>query len=72
MPTTTPRPNGAATPEAVRRLDLEDHLTRLADLLHLVALAGEGVPPPHGPAIIRGTQIALDEVDEIRRVVVGE
>lgn len=58
--------NGGASPETIRRLDLDDHLTRLADLLHLIAAAADGLPPPHGAAIVRGTQIALDEVEFIR------
>lgn len=62
----TPHPNGGASAETIRQLDLADHLSRLSDLLHLVAAAADSLPPPHGAAIARGTQIALDEVDAIR------
>ncbi|MFJ1292651.1 hypothetical protein ACEPPZ_11265 [Paracoccus yeei] len=62
----TPQPNGGTSPETIRQLDLADHLSRLADLLHLVAAAADSLPRPHGAAIARGTQIALDEVDAIR------
>lgn len=67
----TSEPNGSASSEAIRRLDLDDHLTRLADLLHLIASAADGLPPPHGAAIMRGTQIALDEVEVIQQTFAG-
>lgn len=65
-PSKKSQPNGGASSETIRRLDLDDHLKRLADLLHLIAAAADGLPPPHGAAIVRGTQIALDEVNFIR------
>lgn len=61
--------NGGASSETIPRLDLDDQLTRLADLLHLIAAAADGLPPPYGPAIMRGTQIALDEVVIIQNTV---
>lgn len=61
--------NGSDSTEAVRRIDLADHLTRLADLLHLIAAAVDSLPPPHGAAITRGTQIALDEVEFIQQTL---
>lgn len=67
----TSESDGSALSEAIRRLDLDDHLTRLADLLHLIAAAADGLPPPHGAAIMRGTQIALDEVEVIQQTFAG-
>ena len=68
-PSTKSPLNGGASSEAIRRLDLDDHLTRLADLLHLIAAAADGLPPPHGSAIMRGTQIALDEIEVIQQML---
>lgn len=61
-----PSPESGTLAEAARRLDVADHLARLSDLLHLVAAAADGLPPPHGAAVARGAQIALDEVEVIR------
>ncbi|WP_282028445.1 hypothetical protein [Paracoccus marcusii] len=71
-PSTKSQLNGGASSETIRHLDLDDHLTRLADLLHLIAAAADGLPPPHGAAITRGTQIALDEVEVIQQTLAGE
>nr|WP_172684929.1 hypothetical protein [Paracoccus marcusii] len=68
-PSTNSRLDDGASSETIRRLDTDDHLTRLADLLHLIAAAADGLPPPHGAAIMRGTQIALDEVKVIQSTI---
>lgn len=47
-------------------LDIEDRIARLQDLLQLIAMAGEGLEPPHAAAIARGIQLAQNEAGEIR------
>lgn len=50
-------------------LDIEDRIARLQDLLQLIAMAGEGLEPPHAAAIARGIQLAQTEAGEIREDV---
>lgn len=50
-------------------LDIEDRLVRLEDLLHLIAMAGEGLDPPHAAALARGLQLAQDQASGIRKAV---
>lgn len=61
--------NGGVSSETIHRLELDNQLTRLADLLHLIAAAADGLPPPHGAAITRGTEIALDEIEIIQNTI---
>lgn len=60
-----------STPDHLRHalLDIEDRLARLDELLHLIAMAGEGLEPCHAAAIARGIQLAQDQSAEIRDVV---
>lgn len=66
---TTCHLNGGASSETIHRLELDDQLTRLADLLHLIAVATDGLPPPPGAAITLGTEIALDEIKIIQNTI---
>lgn len=50
-------------------LDIEDRLTRLEELLHLIAMAGERLDPPHAAALARGLQLAQDQASWIRKAV---
>ena len=50
-------------------LDIEDRLARLEELLHLIAMAGEGLEPPHAAALARGLQLAQDQAGAIRKAV---
>ena len=50
-------------------LDIEDRLARLEELLHLIAMAGEGLDPPHAAALARGLQLAQDQASGIRKAV---
>lgn len=48
-------------------LNIKDRLTRLEELLHLIAMANEGLDPPHAAAFARGLQLAQDQAGGIRK-----